>query len=104
MAIYRILHHPTPHVHWLSADLSTDRPVLGAISGETATLIVDAGNSPVHAALFLQELARLQLAPLKYLVLTHWHWDHVLWDVTINLPTFAHIETKRIVVEMAHLD
>jgi len=104
MPIFHTLHHPTPHVHWLSADSSTDRPVLGAISGENATLIVDAGNSPAHAALFLQELAPLQLAPLKYLVLTHWHWDHVFGTQTINLPTFAHVETKRIVTEMAHLD
>ena len=104
MPIYHTLYHPTPHVHWLTAEASTDRPVLGAISGESATLIVDAGNSPAHAALFLEELARLQLAPLKYLVLTHWHWDHVFGTQTINLPTFAHVETKRIVTEMAHLD
>ena len=104
MSIHHTLHHPTPHVHWLSADSSTDRPVLGAISGESATLIVDAGNSPAHAALFLQELAQLQLAPLKYLVLTHWHWDHVFGTQAINLPSFAHVETKRIVTEMAHMD
>ena len=61
-------------------------------------------DAPAHAALFLQELAQLQLAPLKYLVLTHWHWDHVFGTQTINLPTFAHVETKRIVSEMAHLD
>lgn len=94
----------SPNVYWLSPDDRTDRPILGAIAGEYRTLIVDAGNSPAHANLFLSELATLDLVPPAFLALTHWHWDHVFGTSAINLPTFAHTETKRIVAEMSRLD
>ena len=94
----------SPHIFWLSPAQETDRPILGAISGKHSTLIVDAGNSPAHARHFLEKLSRVATAPPKYLALTHWHWDHVFGSATIDLPTFGHIETKRIVTEMAKLD
>jgi glyoxylase-like metal-dependent hydrolase (beta-lactamase superfamily II) len=92
------------HIYWLPPDNRTDRPLLGVIAGERATLLVDAGNSPDHARLLLAEVARLQLAPPQFLILTHWHWDHVFGAAAINLPTLAHPETKRRVEEMAGLD
>jgi glyoxylase-like metal-dependent hydrolase (beta-lactamase superfamily II) len=98
------LNQISPHVYWLPPDSTTDRPVLGAVTGERATLLVDAGNSPAHARLFLAELARLQVAPPQFLVLTHWHWDHVFGAATIGLPTLVHQETRRRVVEMAGWD
>lgn len=94
----------TPHVYWLSPDAATDRPVLGAIAGAQRTLIVDAGNSPAHARLLLQHVAEVEIPPPVFLVLTHWHWDHVFGATTIALPTFAHMETARIVTEMTRLD
>lgn len=98
------LNQISPHVYWLPPDSTTDRPVLGAVAGERSTLLVDAGNSPAHARLFLAELARLQVAPPQFLVLTHWHWDHVFGAATIALPTVAHQETRRRMVEMAGWD
>jgi glyoxylase-like metal-dependent hydrolase (beta-lactamase superfamily II) len=94
----------TKHVYWLSPDETTDRPVLGAIAGPSGTLIVDAGNSTAHAGLLLNELAQNGLAPPTYLVLTHWHWDHVFGTAAFNIPTFATRETKRIVETMAGWD
>ncbi len=94
----------SPHVYWLPPDSRTDRPVLGAVCGTRATLLVDAGNSPAHAGLLLAEVARLRLPPPTYLVLTHWHWDHVFGAQTLNLPTIASLETRRIVTHMAQLD
>jgi glyoxylase-like metal-dependent hydrolase (beta-lactamase superfamily II) len=94
----------TPHVHWLAPEQAGDRPVLGVISGSQGTLIVDAGNSAAHANLLLNELAGLDLAPAKFVAITHWHWDHVFGIHTLNLPTFAHAETRRIVTAMAALD
>ena len=92
------------HVYWLPPDSTTDRPVLGAVVGERATLLVDAGNSPAHAHLLLDEVAQRRLTPPQFLVLTHWHWDHVFGTSAITLPTFAHVETRRRVEEMANLD
>ncbi len=98
------LNQITEHVYWLSPDETTDRPLLGAIVGQKGTVIVDAGNSPAHANLFLDELANNGIASPNYLVLTHWHWDHVFGTAVFNIPSFASQETKRIVEEMAGLD
>jgi hypothetical protein len=35
------LNQISPRVHWLSPDSATDRPVLGAVVGSRATLLVD---------------------------------------------------------------
>jgi glyoxylase-like metal-dependent hydrolase (beta-lactamase superfamily II) len=94
----------TPHVTWLAADHRTDRPVLGAVSGEYGTLVVDGGNSPAHVALFRQAVQDQALPPLKYLAITHWHWDHVFGIEAFHLPTFASTETQRIVQEMVGFD
>ena len=98
------LNQITLHMYWLDPDDSTDRPILGAIAGTHSTLIVDSGNSPSHANLLLNELSKIDIAEPKFLTLTHWHWDHVFGTSAINLPTFAHIETKHIVSKMAQLD
>jgi glyoxylase-like metal-dependent hydrolase (beta-lactamase superfamily II) len=99
-----LMHHPTPHVYWLSPDARTDRPILGAVAGRDATLIVDAGNSPAHASLFLERLSKIRLAPLRFLALTHWHWDHIFGSASFDLPTFASLETRQKVIELAGLD
>ena len=78
--------------------------MLGVVCGTRATLLVDAGNSPAHANLLLDEIARLRLPSPTYLVLTHWHWDHIFGAHTLNLPTIASLGTRRIVTHMAQLD
>jgi len=98
------LNRISTHVYWLAPDATTDRPTLGAIVGKQATLMVDAGNSPAHANLFLGELAKLDLATPKYVVLTHWHWDHIFGVSTFDVPIFAYEETQRVIEEMAQLD
>lgn len=90
------------HVHWLPPDETTDRPILGVISGEKGSLVVEAGNSVAHAQLLLSQIGHLP--PVRYLCLTHWHWDHVFGTDAFRVPTFAHSETKQIVTQMAALD
>lgn len=94
----------TPHVHWLPPERRTDRPVLGVVSGAHGSLLVDAGNSPAHARLLLGEITRLRLPAPAFLVLTHWHWDHIFGAHTLNLPTLASRETQRRVNQLAGLD
>jgi glyoxylase-like metal-dependent hydrolase (beta-lactamase superfamily II) len=99
-----LLNQISTHVYWLSPDGTTDRPTLGAIVGQQATLIVDAGNSPAHARLLLDELTRLDVAKPNYVVLTHWHWDHVFGASAFESLLFAYEETQRVMEEMTHLD
>lgn len=94
----------TSHVYWLSPDSTTDRPILGAVSGTKGALLVDAGNSPAHIEIFLKELAGQKIAPPKFAMLTHWHWDHIFGLTALDLPTFAFQETKQVVAEMAGWD
>lgn len=96
------LNQLTEHVYWLAPDSATDRPVLGAIIGAHGALIVDAGNSTAHASLLLEALPAN--AKPAYVVLTHWHWDHVFGAIAFDVPLIAHTETKRIVAEMVRLD
>jgi glyoxylase-like metal-dependent hydrolase (beta-lactamase superfamily II) len=72
--------------------------------GKTGTLIVDAGNSPAHANLLLNELPQVTQVPPKFLVLTHGHWDHVFGTTAFDVPIIASADTRRLVAEMADLD
>ncbi len=91
-------------MYWLSPENTTDRPLLGVIAGAHATLIVDAGNSPAHAHVLLEHIAATRLPAPRYLVITHWHWDHWFGAAACNLPTIAHIATQRILAAQTTWD
>ncbi|WP_214876057.1 MBL fold metallo-hydrolase [Exiguobacterium sp. CH10] len=55
----------------------TDRPILGAVIGDTHTLLIDAGNSVAHVLTFLGQLQERGLRTPSMVALTHWHWDHI---------------------------
>jgi len=99
----------TENIYFMPHDHRTDRPVLAIVSGEKASLIVDAGASPTHAGQFLSAVETLAVAKPKYLVLTHWHWDHVFGTATMKsmhpsaLIIIAHEKTKEKLEEMATL-
>lgn len=71
-----------------------DRPVLGLIVGDKYSLVIDGGNSRAHAQKFLNEVSKLDISPLKYLVLTHWHWDHVFGVTTMDLVNLVQEKTN----------
>jgi glyoxylase-like metal-dependent hydrolase (beta-lactamase superfamily II) len=98
------LNQLAPHVYWLSPDSTTDRPILGAIVGSRGTLLVDAGNSPTHVQSLLDELSKRGLPAPTFCMLMHWHWDHVFGASALDVPVFAHVETRRIITVMAGLD
>lgn len=103
-AVHLTLHRLTPRVYWTAPAEESDRPVMGAITGEKGTLIVEAGNSPAHAEAFLAALRPLNAAPPAFVALTHWHWDHVFGGSALAVPMVAHEETAQIVAEMARLN
>ena len=97
-------HQISRHVYWLSPDHTTDRPLLGVVTGATGSLIIDAGNSPAHVHLLLDAMQQRRLPPPTFAMLTHWHWDHVFGTSALDVPTFASRETARIVRILAELD
>ncbi len=46
------------------------------IVGNDGVLVFDANGTPAAAAAVLAEIRTLTTQPVKYLVLSHWHWDH----------------------------
>lgn len=81
-------------IFYMPHNEDTDRPLLGVICGDKYSLIVDSGNSPKHAKEFLAEINSLDVSPVKYVVITHCHWDHVFGIAEMNLTTIGHENTK----------
>lgn len=90
----------TDKVFYMLRSEKTDRPALGLICGDKYSLIVDSGNSPSHAKEFLAEISSMNIPTLKYLVITHYHWDHVFGIKDINLTTISSEKTKEELEEM----
>ncbi|MFJ7405727.1 MULTISPECIES: MBL fold metallo-hydrolase [unclassified Lysinibacillus] len=65
-------------IYYLSNQNEKERPTLGLVCGDHSSLIIDCGNSTQHAKDFLLEIDKLNVPPVKYLVITHAHWDHFL--------------------------
>jgi glyoxylase-like metal-dependent hydrolase (beta-lactamase superfamily II) len=86
----------TDRVYYMPHEDETDRPVLGLVCGDEYSLVVDAGNSPKHAREFLDEIAALEVSPVKYVVITHYHWDHSFGIKEMGLTTIGHQKTKEI--------
>jgi len=53
-----------------------DRPNIGYVKGRDGFCFIDAGSSESHADLIRQMIDEPSQDMDKYLVLTHWHWDH----------------------------
>src|SRR5436853_580267 len=48
-----------------------------AVIGRDAVLVVDTGHVPAVTRKMIAEIRRLTPAPVRYVVNTHWHFDHV---------------------------
>ncbi|KZE37183.1 hydrolase glyoxylase [Bhargavaea cecembensis] len=65
-------------IYYLPHEDDRERPTLGLVCGNRCSLVIDSGNSPQHAQDFLLEVENLNVPPVKYVVITHAHWDHIL--------------------------
>ena len=56
------------------------RPGLGSnnvvVVNDTDVLVVDAGTSPAAARAFVDDVKKLTDKPIRYVVNSHWHYDH----------------------------
>lgn len=96
-----MLNELAPNIYWMAPEHRTDRPAIAAIAGEQATLMVEAGNSVKHARQFLDALAAKPVPPLRYVVLTHCHWDHVFGVAQIDATAIATEQTRDRLATMA---
>ena len=47
-----------------------------AIIGDNGVLVFDANGTPAAASAVLAEIRKLTAQPVRWVVLSHWHWDH----------------------------
>lgn len=65
-----------------------DRPIFALIQGDKNSLIIDTGNSPSHANLFQNAIKDINIGNV-FIVLTHWHWDHIFGACEFNYPIIS---------------
>jgi glyoxylase-like metal-dependent hydrolase (beta-lactamase superfamily II) len=70
------------------------------IIGDREVLVVDSCYLPSSAREDIAEIRKWTNKPVRYLVNTHWHFDHTMgngtyWDAFPGLNIVAHVETAR---------
>jgi cyclase len=75
-----------------------------AIVGDDAVMVVDTGQFPALARRMIADLRRITPKPVKVVVNTHWHNDHVFGnavyrDAFPGVRFVAHEETKRLLLK-----
>ncbi|MFL5312434.1 MAG: MBL fold metallo-hydrolase [Myxococcales bacterium] len=80
--------------------LRTDTPMVSgnsvAVIGEAGVLVVDSGHYPSATRRMIGEIRALSNAPVRYLVNTHWHGDHIRGNAVYReaFPAVAIVSTS----------
>ncbi|WP_042224215.1 MBL fold metallo-hydrolase [Oceanobacillus manasiensis] len=90
-------------IYYSSNEDDRERPTLGLVCGDRYSLVIDAGNSPQHAQDFLLEIENLDVPPVKYVVITHAHWDHFLGMNEFDATVIVNSQTNEMLKEWQHL-
>ncbi len=75
-----------------------------AVIGDDGVLVVDAGQFPATTRRMITELKKRTSQPVRYLVNTHWHADHVLADGEYRaafpgVTIVSHEQTRRLLLK-----
>lgn len=88
---------------------TSDEPGVGnctAIIGNDGIVVIDASYSPSSAAAIIDLIASITDLPIRYLVNTHWHDDHVWGNQSFksafpNLTILSHSHTRKSIIDQA---
>lgn len=97
----------TSNIFAMAHQPEVDRPWIGYLRGREKTLLIDAGNSFMHAKLIAEQLKATGLTMPDMIALTHAHWDHSygLWgwkqlDLEPLPISYAGIKTNELLTMM----
>jgi len=89
-----MLYQISDHTWYLPKDDQTNRPALGYVACGRASLMIDAGNSPDHISHFYWNVRSIGLPDPEFIVLTHWHWNHIFGLSGSPAKSIAHALTN----------
>ncbi len=73
---------------------------VGVVLGAGGALVIDSRESPAQAREVRRELTRLTAAPVRWLLNTHWHWDHTFGNGEFpGAAIWGHPECRRVLAE-----
>lgn len=73
-----------------------------AVIGKTGVLVVDSGHVPKLTRRMIEEIRRMTDAPVRYVVNTHWHFDHLMGNAeyTSAFPGAIVVSTEATAAEV----
>ncbi|KQL34431.1 MBL fold metallo-hydrolase [Psychrobacillus sp. FJAT-21963] len=83
-------------IYYLSNQDDRERPTLGLVCGDRYSLII-------HAKDFLLEIEKLNVPQVKYVVITHAHWDHFLGMNEFDATVIVNSQTNEMIKEWQSL-
>ncbi len=89
-----MLEQISEHIWIKPHEEETDRPALGYVYGGKTSLMVDSGNSPEHISYFYGMVRSMGMPDPSFVVLTHWHWDHIFGLSGSPAKSIAHVLTN----------
>ncbi len=94
-----VLHNPRANESWPQGNTLV-------VAGDREVLVVDAGYLPGTALADIAEIRKLTDKPVRYLVNTHWHYDHTNGNGVYRaqfpgLSIVGHPETRRLLADNA---
>lgn len=92
----------TDHVWFYPHNPDSDsiQPGVGAIITGSETVLVDAGSGPPHAREMQAALLKLNAPPVKWVIYTHYHWDHTFGaQVWSGSTVIAHSDCRTQLLE-----
>ena len=76
------------------------------VVNDTDVLIVDSGTSPAAARAFVEDIKKLTDKPIRYVVNTHWHYDHTdgnqIFGPEVQIIGTDHIHQMLATVDVLH--
>jgi glyoxylase-like metal-dependent hydrolase (beta-lactamase superfamily II) len=73
---------------------------VGLVIGSAGALVIDSRESPARARELLRDLALVTSAPIRWLVNTHWHWDHTFGNGEFSdAAIWGHPACRRALIE-----